>query len=94
MGGVPTQAGYALRHFGSTGTEARSDMLFLTMVDAKRRLIVLTEPDMYEQCKREAAGGRVPPEIGFVCAVIPSADFALFEVCGFSSRNYEKPQSF
>jgi hypothetical protein len=49
----------------------RSDMLFLTMVEAKRRVIVLTERDMYEQCEKEAAGGRVPPEIEFVCALIP-----------------------
>lgn len=49
----------------------RSDMLFLSMVDAKRRIIVLTERDMCDQCEKEAAGGRVPPEIEFVCAPIP-----------------------
>jgi len=49
----------------------RSDMLFLTMVEAKRRVIVLTERDMCDQCEKEAAGGRVPPEIEFVCASIP-----------------------
>jgi hypothetical protein len=46
-------------------------MLFLTMVEAKRRVIVLTERDMCDQCEKEAAGGRVPPEIEFVCAVVP-----------------------
>lgn len=50
----------------------RSDMLFLTMVVAKRRLIVLTEKDMFDQCEKEAAGGRVPPEIEFACAEIPT----------------------
>ncbi len=49
----------------------RADMLFLTMVEAKRRVIVLTEQDMFEQCKKEVAGGRVPQEIEFVCASIP-----------------------
>jgi len=49
----------------------RSDMLFLTLVEAKRRMIVLTEQDMYEQCKKEVAGGRVPKEIEFACAAIP-----------------------
>ena len=49
----------------------RSDILFLTMVEAKRRLVILTERDMYVRCKQEAAGGRVPPEIEFVCATIP-----------------------
>ena len=49
----------------------RSDMLFLTMVEAKHRLVVLTELDMYEQCLKEAAGGRVPPEIEFAFAAVP-----------------------
>jgi hypothetical protein len=49
----------------------RSDMLFLTMVDATQRLVVLTEHDMYEQCLKEAAGGRVPPEIEFAFAALP-----------------------
>jgi hypothetical protein len=49
----------------------RSDMLFLTMVDAKRRIVILTERDMCDQCEKEAAGGRVPPEIQFVCAILP-----------------------
>lgn len=49
----------------------RSDMLFLTMVEAKRRIIVLTEQDMCDQCEKEVAGGRVPKEIEFVCVPIP-----------------------
>jgi hypothetical protein len=49
----------------------RSDMLFLTMVEAKRRIVVLTEQDMCDQCQKEVAGGRVPPEIEFVTAIIP-----------------------
>lgn len=49
----------------------RADMLFLTLVDAKRRVIVLTEKDMFDQCAKELAAGRVPKEIEFACAVIP-----------------------
>ena len=49
----------------------RSDMLFLTMVNARLRIIILTEQDMCDQREKEAAGGRVPPEITFICAVIP-----------------------
>ena len=49
----------------------RSDMLFLTMVEAKRRVVILTEQDMYEQCLKEKAGGRVPPEIEFAFAALP-----------------------
>ncbi len=50
----------------------RSDMLFLTLVEAERRIIVLTETDMLDQCGKESAGGRVPNEIEFVCAEIPA----------------------
>jgi hypothetical protein len=49
----------------------RSDMLFLTMVEAKQRLIILTERDMCDYCEKEKAAGRIPPEIDFVCAIIP-----------------------
>lgn len=50
----------------------RSDMLFLTMVDAKRRVIVLTEQDMCDLLRREFEAGRMPKEIEFVCAEIPA----------------------
>ena len=49
----------------------RSDMLFLIMVEAKQRVVVLTEQDMYEQCLKEKQGGRVPQEIEFVYAPLP-----------------------
>ena len=49
----------------------RSDMLSLVMVDAKRKLIILTERDMLDRCGKERAGGRIPPEIEFLCAEIP-----------------------
>jgi hypothetical protein len=46
-------------------------MLFLTLVETKRRVIILTERDMCDQCEKEAANGRVPLGIEFMCAVIP-----------------------
>ena len=49
----------------------RSDMLFLTLVNARQRIIVLTEQEMFVQCKKEAQGGRVPQEIEFAHAPIP-----------------------
>ncbi len=49
----------------------RSDMLFLTMVEAKRRIVNLTERDMYDQCLKEGEGKRTPPEIEFAYAEIP-----------------------
>ena len=39
----------------------RSDMLFLLMAEAKRRIVVLTEQDMFDKCLAERDGGRVPP---------------------------------
>jgi hypothetical protein len=50
----------------------RADMLFLILVDAERRVIVLTEKDMFDQCNKEVSGGRVPKEIEFVWAQIPA----------------------
>ena len=66
----------------------RSDMLFLTMVQAKRRVVVLTEQDMHRQCEKEVAGGRVPPEIEFVCAEIPD-DLRLRLVAARSKASSE-----
>ena len=50
----------------------RSDMFFLLLTSAERRLVVLTEEDMYNQCLTEAQAGRVPPAIEFVHARIPA----------------------
>lgn len=49
----------------------RSDMYFLLLADAQRRLMVLTEADMFAQCQKETAGGRVPKTIEFFHAEIP-----------------------
>jgi len=49
----------------------RSDMLFLLMSDAPRKVIVLCEPDMFALCQREQDGGRAPKEIEFVHAPLP-----------------------
>jgi hypothetical protein len=50
----------------------RSDMYFLLLVPAGRRLVILTEADMHQACCAEKEGGRVPKEIEFVLAEIPS----------------------
>jgi len=43
--------------------KVRSDMLFLTLVEAKRRIIVLTENDMLDQCQKEFAGVASPKKL-------------------------------
>jgi hypothetical protein len=50
----------------------RSDMYFLLLAETKRRIVVLTETDMFNQCLREKQGGRVAQEIEFFCAEIPT----------------------
>jgi hypothetical protein len=49
----------------------RSDMFFLLMANVSQRLVVLTEPDMYNLCRREQEAGRVPSSIEFVHAPLP-----------------------
>ncbi len=49
----------------------RGDMLFLLMVQADKRIIVLSEKDMCDYMIKEKDNGRVPMEIEFVHAPIP-----------------------
>src|SRR2546422_10975751 len=52
---ISTSAGSTASGKHPTGKlmKLRSDMFFLLLVDAKRRLVVLTEPNMYELCVKE-----------------------------------------
>ena len=50
----------------------RSDMYFLLLAEAQRKIVVLTERDMFDQCLKEKEGGRVAAGIEFVLAEIPS----------------------
>lgn len=49
----------------------RADMLFLTMVEADKKIIALSEKDMYDYLLKEKKNGRVPNEIDFIHAPIP-----------------------
>jgi len=52
----------------------RSDMFFLLLVPGiQRRIVVLTENDMVELCRKEREDGRVPNSIEFFHAEIPEA---------------------
>jgi hypothetical protein len=48
-----------------------SDIMFLLLADVHRRLVVLTEPDMYLLCQDEVARGRMPKDIEFLLADLP-----------------------
>jgi len=65
----------------------RSDMYFLLLADAERRLVVLTEKDMHELLQKEKDGGRVPTSIEFFHAEIPEhLGRRLQEARGMASR--------
>jgi len=49
----------------------RSDMFFLLLAAADRRIVVLTEEDMCDLCMSEVEAGRIPPAIEFAHAQIP-----------------------
>ena len=49
----------------------RSDMYFLLLAEVQRRVVVLTERDMYDQWVKESSGGRVAQGFGFVHAELP-----------------------
>ena len=49
----------------------RADMLFLMLTEAQRRMLILTERDMYERCLKEKAAGRAPGSIEFYHAQLP-----------------------
>jgi len=47
-------------------------MNFLLLAEAERRLVVLTEPDMFVQWSREREAGRVVRNSEFVMAELPA----------------------
>ncbi len=50
----------------------RSDMYFLLLAEQlDKRLIVFTEPDMYELLEQERSYGRIPPSIEFRRVILP-----------------------
>jgi len=52
-------------------TKIRSDILFLLLASCERRLIVLTESNMFAHCQKEMTAGRLPRNIEFLHADIP-----------------------
>jgi hypothetical protein len=55
----------------------RADILFLTMVKAEKKLIILTEKDMFTLCEKEKENGRIPQGIEFVHVKLPD-NLAIF----------------
>ncbi|MGH7391490.1 MAG: hypothetical protein ACREM3_18825 [Candidatus Rokuibacteriota bacterium] len=59
------------KNAGGKMLKIRSDMYFLLLAEAERRIVVLTEKDMH-RCMKELEAGRVPRSIEFVNVEIPS----------------------
>ena len=49
----------------------RSDMFFLLLAPAKRRLVILTDQSMFDACQKELGAGRIPASIEILYAEIP-----------------------
>ncbi|MYN67191.1 MAG: hypothetical protein F4X11_19520 [Acidobacteria bacterium] len=49
----------------------RSDIYFLLLTEVERKLVLLTEQDMYAQWEKEVEKGRVPDSVEFVRVEIP-----------------------
>ncbi|HUW58535.1 MAG TPA: hypothetical protein VMZ92_18005 [Planctomycetota bacterium] len=74
-------------------TKIRSDIYFLLLAEAKRRIMVLTDRTMYERCMKEAEAGRVPDSIEFAHAEIPEELAAkLHEAKSRASKEVSPPQ--
>ncbi len=50
----------------------RSDLYFLLLIEAQRKIVVFTQQDMFDVFKQEVKAGRVPSEIEFAFARIPA----------------------
>ena len=50
----------------------RSDVLFLVLAAPKRSLLIFSEKSMYELCQKEVAVGRMPQQLEFFHAPLPS----------------------
>lgn len=51
----------------------RSDILFLSLRKARRRVVVLTERDMHRNCERQQEMGRLPRWVKFLLVPLPKA---------------------
>lgn len=98
IGNISTAS--AFTHRGSLGSGKRSklraDCLMLALANAEKKLMLLTEPCMYEVALKEQAEGRLPLDIEFHHVDLPevlkqklviSKDEASMEVRGPSSRD-------
>jgi len=68
-------------------------MLFLTMLDASKKLVLVTEPDMYDFCLKEEEARRVPVGIEFVRVEIPEPLHTRLDAAKAESSREVSPRS-
>jgi hypothetical protein len=61
------------KHAVGKATKVRSDILFLVMSLARRKVLVLTDQSMHEWCRKEQDAGRLPRFIEIHHAQLPPA---------------------
>lgn len=52
--------------------KVRSDILYMMCAEAERRIVILTDRNMYDLCMEQVNAGRMPVGIEFLLAEIPS----------------------
>ena len=99
VGNISTASAFTYR--GSLGlgkmSKLRSDCLMLALATAEKKLMILTEPCMYEVALKEQAEGRLPLDIEFLRVELPevlrqklviSKDKASKEMRGSVEKNF------
>lgn len=71
----------------------RSDMLFLTLAEPKKAMVILTERDMYDLCEKERESGRTPREIVFAHVPLPPELAAKLKLAKKVSSDEVSPRS-
>ena len=72
--------------------KVRSDILFLTLCKARRRVVVLTESDMFHTCQSQKTAGRLPRSVEFLLARIPTSLAARLRRARRKSAREVSPQ--
>lgn len=71
----------------------RSDMLFHTLANSARHIMIFTEPCMLASCEAERARGRVPSHIEFVLVPLPDELAARLSLARDRSSKEVRPSS-
>ena len=73
VGNISTATATTYRGYIASGKKSkiRADCLMLSLVSAKKKLLILTESCMYEFALKEQEAGRLPLDVEIYCAELP-----------------------